>query len=1018
MSIAKETCSDVIVSTKIREKFFKALIDTGSCVNLIRKNVHNQIGQPSYNPTVRMFHGLGQKQVSPIGVSDINIEVNGEEYSSPFYIMADRNIAYDVILGREFLQNCELIMSGGLLSIKKLNRILTLETERDLNATENINGGYIFMCNSDIVPDSCELDVDKRYEAQITEMCRLYTPRKIYDCPIKTNLVLTDDVPIYQRARRLAPLEAKIVSEQVDEWLREGIIVPCESEYSSPVVVVRKKDGRYRLCIDYRRLNKVIRKDRFPMQRIDDQLDKLANFKIFSTLDLRNGFFHVPMNNESMKYTAFSTADGQFMFRKTPFGLCNSPASFNRFVSMVFSNLIKQNIVIQYVDDIIIPSDSYEEGIQRLRIVLQVAENYGLEFNWMKCQFLKTSVEYLGYVISDSKIFPSKKKIEAVKQFPVPINEKQLQSFLGLTNYFRKFVNGYGMIVAPLTRLLKKDTKHICFDNEQMLSFEAVKERLTCNPVLQIYDPSAETELHTDGSKVGLGGILLQRKYGGEFHPVHFWSKATTDAEKNYHSYELEVLAIVEAVKSLRPYLLGVKFKIITDCAAFQKTVNKSDIPPRVKRWTLYLEEYDYTMEHRKGERMKHVDALSRNPVGVVENTLRNLVKSMQRDDQKIDALKRVLQKESYEDYFICDGILMKKDDGRDVLVVPQEMERDLIKKAHGKGHFAVHKTMEILRADFYIDKMRSKVEQVIQSCIECIIMNRKHGKREGYLCPIPKDDLPLVTLHIDHLGPMTLTSKCYKYIFVAIDGFSKFTWIYPTKTTSSKEVLERLEKFAKTFGYPERIISDKGSAFTSNDFQQFCVDKNIQHIQITTGVPRGNGQVERVNDVITSILSKLSINEPEKWFKYVDQVQRCINSTFHRVINSTPHEVLTGVKMRTEHDINVMNILHEEIVQSFMDDREDRRQRVRESIQKAQESQRLQYNKNKKQATRYTVGSIVAIKRTQFGPNLKLKSKYFGPYEVIKVKPNNRYEVKRVGAGEGPIITSTSSDLMKEWKI
>lgn len=262
----------------------------------------------------------------------------------------------------------------------------------------------------------------------------------------------------------------------------------------------------------------------------------------------------------------------------------------------------------------------------------------------------------------------------------------------------------------------------------------------------------------------------------------------------------------------------------------------------------------------------------------------------------------------------------------------------------------------------------------------------------------------------------MTSTHKNYKYILTVVDAYTKFTWIYPVKTLTTEETLEKLRLQQQTFGAPERIISDRNAAFTSNDFQEYCKDENITHYTITTGQPRGNGQVERIHQIIIAVLSKLSADDPTKWYRRVSQVQRCLNGTYQRSIGMTPFELLFGTKMRDKDD-ELQKLIEEENIQNFNEKREQMRKSAKECIQKIQDENIKNYNKKRKTAVTYNVGDLVAIKKTQFSQGSKLFPKYLGPYEVIKVKRNERYDVKKIGISEGPINTTTSADLMKPWK-
>ncbi|GFV40683.1 retrovirus-related Pol polyprotein from transposon 17.6, partial [Trichonephila clavipes] len=495
--------------------------------------------------------------------------------------------------------------------------------------------------------------------------------------------------------------------------------------------MVKKKDGSSRMCIDYRKLNQKLVKDKFPLPIIEDVLDTLQEAKVYSTLDLRNGFFHVDVDEDCRKYTSFIVPDGQFEFNKVPFGLSTSPGVFQRYISSIFRDLTRKGIVISYLDDLVIPAKNKQEGLEKLKIIFEVAKKYGLEIKFKKCQFLKKT--FLGHIVESGTIKPSPTKTLAVRKFPEPTTIKQVQSFLGLTGYFRKYIKDYSKIAKPLSDLTRKENLFV-FGIQQKEAFEKLKKIMTEGPILHLYKYGRKTELHTDACKQGYGAILLQEAEGGKLHPVYYMSKKTNTAEEN----------------------------ISEDYA-------KKELITRIARWVLQLEEFDYEIEHRAGSRMKHVDALSRYPVMMVCNdTLTSKLKNAQEEDDNIQTLKSLLEKQESEEFF----------------------ERNA---------------------------------------------NKKTGKKEGFLNPISKESIPLSTYHVDFIGPLPSTNKSYQHIFTVVEAFTKFTWLYPIKTVSAESALEKLKQQQKTFGNPIRIISDRGSAFTSKLFNDYCDEENIQHLQIAT---------------------------------------------------------------------------------------------------------------------------------------------------------------------------------------
>lgn len=983
---------------KINDIAVTVLIDTGSDVNLIKNSQFDIINgsKHDYDPkaTLRLT-GIAEHEIQSKGAFLAKVQMDESYFDTIIHVVEDDSIPVDIILGNPILKEVEINFTADGICAKKVLHLTTIEVDED-------------------VPDVG----DKRFSEKIKNMISDYNPKNLQkESKVELKIVLSDETPVFQTPRRLSPLELNVVNKQIEEWLTHKIIVPSKSDYASPIVLAKKKNNTYRLCVDYRRLNKKMIKDRFPLPLIEDQIDRLKHGVLFTSLDLKNGFMHVNVNKESQRYTSFVTPQGQFEFCKMPFGLCTAPSVFQRFVNDVFRDIIQEGTALAYLDDLIIPAKTEEEAFVKLRKVLNRAEEYGLQFNWTKCHFMKREINYLGYIVKEGEIRPSKEKIAAVEHFRIPTNIKSLQSFLGLTGYFRKFIKNYSIIAKPLTDLLKKGALYN-FDETCQKAFIDLKRNLCQSPVLKIYDPSVETELHTDASGDGYGAVLLQRNLkDNQMHPVQYMSKKTTPAEKKYHSYYLEILAIVEAVKKFRVYLLGIRFKIVTDCSALTMTLQKKDLPPRVARWALMLEEYDYVIEHRPGIRMKHADALSRNPVknvNILTDTAARFKKS-QDDDTKIRLLKKVLETETYEDYVLDSGIVWKVKNGMKLLVVPKKMQNEIIRKHHQVGHFGIIKTEELITREYYIENIREKIKTIIDNCVECILISHKKGRKEGYLNPINKGDKPLSTYHIDHLGPLSSTNKNYKYLFTVVDGFTKFTWIYPTKTVSTEEVLDKLKMQQQTFGSPQLIISDRNASFTSNAFKEYCEFENIIHHTITTGQPRGNGQVERIHQIIINVLSKLTIDDPTKWYRRISAVQRSINSTYQRSIQMTPFELLTGVKMRDQND-EILKLIEEEHIQNFNEQREELRKKAKENIQTIQNENMRTYNRKRRQANQYYVKDLVAIKRTQFVQGYKLHPKYLGPYEVVKRKGNDRYDLKKISCGEGPINTTSSADMMKPW--
>ncbi|GFY26180.1 retrovirus-related Pol polyprotein from transposon 297 [Trichonephila clavipes] len=812
-------------------------IDTGSQVTLMKESVWNQLGSPSLINSGNILAGFGLSKTHVIGSFNSTVSIDNQDFPVKINVVPNHSMNFDIIIGCNLIKQANLTITPDSVLFSKLQNEVSDASPQP----------FVFAITDDIPKFDIGPEIPKQTRNDVEALLICYRPNKIKTTDIELSITVTDDKPIYHSPRRLPFTERDIVDKQIDEWIQNGVIEPCSSAYASQVLVVRKKDGSPRVCIDFRKLNRVLVKDHYPLPLIEDILDKLQDTRVFSTIDLRNGFFHVPVNKQSRPYTSFVTQNGQFQFLKMPFGLSTCPSTFQRFINTVFRDLVVQGIVLPYMDDIVILAKNESEAIERLKKVLQVSS---------------------------------------------------------LTGYFRKFIPAYSVIAKPLSDLLRKDTP-FNFDVKQKASFDELKRLLCQKPVLGIYRQNCETEIHTDASIDGLAAVLLQRfPDDNSLHPIYYMSRKTSETERKYTSYELEVLAIIEALKKFKVYILGMPFKIITDCNAFTKTMSKKDLNTRIARWALNLQDYDYTILHRSGSQMAHVDALSR-----------------------------------------------------------------------------------------------------IQS-----------GKQEGFLHPLVKDDIPLNTYHIDHLGPLATSSKNYKFILAVIDSFTKFVWLYPTKTTSTSEVIKKLDIQKTTFGNPRFLITDRGTTFTSDEFRTYCSEQKITLHHITTGLPRANGQVERINRTIIPVLSKMSEDDPTKWFKHVPSLQEVLNSTFQRSINTTPFELLFGTQINNKTDLRIQQLIDEQLQLEFNENRELLRKAAKTQILKVQNENKKSYSLRRKSPYLYSVKDLVAIKKTQQGPGQKLCNKFIGPYKITQVKPNDTYNVGKSGNFDGPTKTSTCAEYLKPW--
>lgn len=895
-----------------------------------------------------------------------------------------------------------------------------------------------------------DVNIDKDLDNKIKDdLCQLLNENR--DCFAfttaelgKTNLTemhikLKDDSPVTYRPYRMSFPEREKVKEMIEDLCANGIIRESESEYASPIIVVSKKTGDLRLCVDYRALNKKTYKDKYPMPLIEDQIDRLNGQKYFTTLDLASGYHQIPVAEDSKHLTAFITQDGHYEYNRMPFGLCNAPAIFQRLIHKIL-NTKKIPGVLAYMDDIVVASTNIEEGMMRLRQVLEALREANLTLKLKKCHFFRTHIEYLGYEISAEGVQPGQKKIEAVASFKKPTNIHEIRQFVGLASFFRRFVPGFATLARPLTSLTKSEVKWD-WGEAQEEAFTKIKHVLISRPVLAIYNPTYLTEMHTDASQLGIGGILMQRiDEKSPLRAVAYFSRQTTTDEQHFHSYELETLAVVMSLNRFRNYLLGLNFKVVTDCNAVRLTWTKRDLVPRIARWWLQAQEFDFTIEYRPGTQMSHVDALSRNPVvatdsndnltdihmNILKITKMSELDVIQYTDPNLVHLKCILDnncadaKDIKNNYVLKDGKIYRKVGDALKWAVPQDARWKVCHMSHDEcGHMSLEKTIDKIQLTYWFPQMTSFVKKYVKACIPCAYAKIPAGKKEGFLHPIPKAPIPFHTVHIDHLGPFVKSKMGNTYILGVIDGYTKFIILKAVRNTKSKTSIAVLREVFAIFGAPKLLISDRGTSFTSSEFAKFAEELEIKHIKNAVAMPRANGQIERYNRTVLASLAALTHGENDKeWDTHLNTVQWSLNNTLNKGINKTPSEVIFGRRTINLSEAHLHDITNEDPVtdEGILD---RIREEVSQTIEKKQSEMKDRFDKKRCPAKEYTEGELVLVQKQVNNPgeSNKLLPHYSGPYKITKILGNDRYEVSSIeGHTKRKYKNVYAADKMKRW--
>ncbi len=1013
-----------LMLARVNGKRVRCLVDTGSSCTLLRQSVASALKLTVMpNTTNAILQSFTGETVRSVGTVVISLQVGQAVATIRAVVLPKDRMRHDVIVGVDFLNlpNVMVITVGNDVCVRQLR---DLETDR-----AHLCAAIEPACSRQL---SCGDGVSPECRRQCEELLEEFSDRV---CSSLGNLGKTDgtqmvircttDQPIVYRPYRMPETEKVILRSILKDLLENDIIRESDSPYASPVLLVKKRTGDFRMCVDYRRLNAITVKDKYPLPLIEDQIDRLGGNRYFIGLDLASGFYQVPMSPCSIAKTAFVTPEGHYEFLRMPFGLTNSPAVFQRLINNVLGPL-KNSVALPYMDDIIIPARTEEEGLLRLRKVLEALRQHNLTLNLDKCSFFKSSIDYLGREISAEGVRPGRRKIEAVLQMHPPQTVREVRQFLGLAGYFRRFVKDYARLVEPLTRLTKASTEWQ-WTTEQEDAFRAVQEMLTTRPVLAIFDPSLPTELHADASSMGLGAILLQT-HDGVQRVVAYYSKQTTVDQRQYHSYELETMAVVYALRHFRVYLLGLNFVVVTDCSALRTTFLKKDLVPRVARWWLEVQEFSFEIKYRPGARMTHVDTLSRYPireVNQIDLTEGDWVLAAQMQDEQLRRIRKILEgkkvdsdtKHYFNEYMLKSNRVYKKmNEGPALWVVPKDARWQICRLCHDDaGHQGVENTLKRVRNNYWFAGMRRFITKYIRACLHCSYYKHCPGKKQGALHPIEKVNIPFDTIHIDHLGPFETSPQGSKYLFVIVDAFTKFTIIEPVKNTRVKPVVRLLQAVMGLFGVPRRIISDRGSAFTSLCFKTFCDSYGVKHILNAVATPRANGQCERYNRTILAALATTCAgDESTEWDSRVKQIQSAINTAWNKGLNSTPAKALFGYQPRGTAEASLLNTIEAEVDRVNL---AELRGQISEHITQDQRKQKERYDKLRRVADMYAIDDVVMIlitSQANTGSSKKLHPKFRGPFRVTKRLYNDRYEVEDLR--EGFRSARTVVEKMKRW--
>ena len=862
--------------------------------------------------------------------------------------------------------------------------------------------------------------------------------------PIETG----DSVPITLPLRCQAQIHLETIDSNVEDMKCRGVIRDSDSPWNFPVVLVKKKDGSVRFCIDYRQLNSVTKRDNHPLPNITELLDSLADKKIFSTMDLMSGYWQVDMAPEDIQKTAFSTRTGHYEFTVMPFGLCNAPATFQRLMYAVTAGL-EWNICKTYLDDVLSASMSTKQHAADLAQIFDRLRQHGLRLKPTKCKFFMKSITFLGSVISSDGLSPDPAKTAAIKDFPKPNNATDVRSFLGLTNYYCRFIKDFAMIAAPLNDLTRKDIK-FAWTSSHEAAFNKLKMVLASAPMLAHpkYD-DAIFIVTTDASDIGMGAILSLQQQSDE-RPVAFASKAFNAAEKNYSATEKECKAVVWALDTqFRTYVLGRHFILKMDHSALIWLSKFKEPAGKIARWIMKLQEYDYNIRHVPGRHIPHVDSLSRHPVEQsksigartaplstikewttassvddVESSLQTCQLTTQRlieeqtREESLDLYRsrtEAKQDEVDERFFMHNGILMRHGRSTDPridpvefnqIVLPASLRAEVLQHMHSSalmGHLGVERTLDRILSRFWWPGVRKDTQHWLAACMDCQAKKPAKDTKVGRLSPIPVKTEPFYMLGFDILGPLPKSASNKKYILVYTDYFTKWVEADCLEHQDAQAIADSLVvKIILQHGAPFRLLSDRGRAFMSKIVGGIQKCLGIERVNTTAYHPQTDGLTERCNRTLVNMLAKFVNRDQDDWDVLLPYMLFAYNTSKHATTHYTPFFLVHGREAtlpidvsfpRAEVDSTSTTQQYATLITQRL---RQARQFVDQNIQVAQTHQADAYDQGRVNK-QYEVDDKVWIYSPHIGKEKKkkLSSLWHGPYTVVRRINDLNYVVR-----------------------
>ncbi|KAJ9555770.1 hypothetical protein OSB04_010384 [Centaurea solstitialis] len=986
------------------------LFDTG----VERSFVHDTLARKFTMPTTPLSDALVVEVAGGFLVTvrdcfeGCTIELDGEPFSATLIPM---NVgSFDVVLGIDWLRAHDANIGCGKKMVTlptPSGKLITVYGDKKKGAYTTISMVKARKCLAKGCTSFLAYVIDTKLEKK--ELADVNVVREFPDVfpedlpglpperQVEFHIDLTPGAaPIARAPYRLAPTEMKEMMTQLQELSEKGFIRPSSSPWGAPVLFVKKKDGSMRMCIDYRELNKRTVKNKYPLPRIDDLFDQLQGVGCFSKIDLRSGYHQVRVKEDDVPKTAFRTRYGHYEFLVMPFGLTNAPAVFMDLMNRVCRPFLDKSVIV-FIDDILVYSKDEAEHERHLREVLNVLRGEKLYAKFSKCEFWLHEVQFLGHVVSRDGIKVDPAKIEAMMSWKSPTNPSEIRSFLGLAGYYRRFIQDFSKIASSLTTLTKKNAKFLWTDKQEE-AFQTLKKKLCQSPILSLPDGTEDFVVYSDASKMGLGCVLMQR---GKV--ISYASRQLKDHKRNYPVHDLELAAVVFALKLWRHYLYGTKCTLYTDHKSLQHIFDQKELNMRQRRWLELLKDYDCDLLYHPGKANVVADALSRknygDSVGVTLNRI-SVVSSLM--DRIKTSQAEALREENLKDEVMVKQKELLTEDSRGFKLFQGRIwvpklggNRELLLDDAHKSKYSIHpgstKMYRDLKMNYWWPVMKLDIASYVEKCVTCLQVKAEHQKPYGSLQPLDIPEWKWEHITMDFVTKLPRTLRGHDTIWVIVDRLTKSAHFLEMRETLPMDKLAKLyiKEIVRRHGVPLSIVSDRDSRFTSQFWHGLQEGLGTKLKLSTAYHPQTDGQSERTIQTLEDMLRSCVIDFGGNWDTHLPLVEFAYNNSFHSSIGMAAFEALYGRKCRTPTcwlEAGEKQFAGPEIIQETA----DKVKSIRERLKAAQDRQKS-YADKKRRPVYFQVGERVMLKVSpwkgiiRLGKRGKLSPRFLGPFTILE---------------------------------